>query len=53
MTVSAGKEKMSRLPITLGFWSALSIVATFVVFTVCFATIPLTSPLFTWTDLAG
>mgnify|MGYP005855817565 CR=1 FL=1 len=44
---------MNRVSIRLGFWSALSIVATFLVFTVCFVAIPLTSPLFSWTNLPG
>ena len=36
----------------IGFWSAFGIVATFAVFTVCFVAIPLSSPLFIWTNLA-
>ena len=42
---------MSHLAIRLGFWSALLSAATFVVFTVCFVAILITSPLYTWTNV--
>src|SRR5512147_1124753 len=44
---------MNRLSARLGFWSAFSVTVTFLVFTVCFVAIPLTSPVFIWKDLAG
>ncbi|MFN8467458.1 MAG: hypothetical protein U0X20_18005 [Caldilineaceae bacterium] len=43
----------SQLAITLGYWSALLMVVTFAVFTIAFIAIPLTGPLFIWSDLAG
>jgi len=43
---------MSRLSARLGFWSAFLVTLSFLVFTVCFVAIPLTSRLFVWTDLA-
>jgi hypothetical protein len=44
---------MNRLSVRLGFWSAFSVTVAFLVFTVCFVAIPLTSPVFIWKDLAG
>lgn len=41
------------LPIRVGFWSALAIVVSFAVFTLCFVAILLTSPPFFWEDLPG
>lgn len=43
----------SQLALRLGYWSALLMVVTFVVFTIAFIAIPLTGPLFIWSDLAG
>ncbi len=51
MTFGSEATRMSQLSIRLGFWSAFSITAAFVVFTVCFVAIPLTSPLFVWTNM--
>jgi len=42
---------MNRLSLQIGYWSALFCVALFVIFTGCFVTIIVTSPLFLWTDL--
>lgn len=39
------------LATALGFWAALGVVLTFVVFTVAFIAIPLTGPLFVWSSL--
>ena len=46
----AGRS-VSPLARRLGFWSAIVSVATFVLYTICFAAILLSSPLFTWTNL--
>lgn len=43
---------INHLAIKLGYWSAISIVMTFAVFTVAFLAIPLTGPLFIWSSLA-
>lgn len=43
----------TQLALTLGYWSALMMVATFAVFTIAFIAIPLTGPLFIWSDMAG
>ena len=51
MVIDSEETRMSQLSIRLGFWSAFSIAVSFVVFTVCFVTIPLTSPLFIWTNM--
>lgn len=42
----------SPLARKLGFWAAITAFLTFVVYTICFIAIFLTSPLFTWTTLA-
>lgn len=39
------------LSATLGYWSALAIVATFLIFTLCFVAIAASPPLFTWSTL--
>ncbi len=44
---------MSRVSRALGYWSALGIVVSFAVFTVCFVAIPLTAPFYLWTDLTS
>lgn len=44
---------MNRLSIALGFWSAFLSAIAFVVFTLCFVAIAVTSPLFIWTDLSA
>jgi len=36
----------------LGFWAAVTAFLTFVIYTICFTAILLSSPLFTWTTLA-
>ena len=41
----------SRASVRLGYWTALGTVATFAIFTVCFVAIPLSGPVFRWTDL--
>jgi hypothetical protein len=43
---------MNRLPIQIGFWSALFCALAFLAFAVCFVAVIATSPLFFWTDLA-
>lgn len=43
---------MSELSLKLGFWSAFLSAATFVVFSICFVAILITSPLFVWSGLA-
>jgi hypothetical protein len=40
-----------RLTLTLGFWSAVGILITFLVYTLCFVAITFTAPAFTWTNL--
>lgn len=40
---------MNQLPLKLGFWSAIFSAALFIVFTLCFVGILITSPLFLWT----
>ena len=44
---------MSQLSIKLGFWSAFLSAIAFIVFTICFVTIAMMSPIFTWTDLSA
>ena len=44
-------SRVSRAPARLGYWTALGVVATFAVFTICFIAIPLSGPIFRWTDL--
>jgi len=44
---------MSRLSVRIGFWSAVLIFATFLVFTACFIGTFLVNPIFKWTDLPG
>lgn len=46
-------SKTNRMALRLGYWSALLMVVTFAVFTIAFVAIPLTGPLFIWSDLAG
>ncbi len=55
MFVSHTPGGVGRLPARLGFWAACGAAATFIVFTLCFVAIPLTTPgpLFVWTNLAG
>jgi hypothetical protein len=43
----------TQMALTLGYWSALLMVATFAVFTMAFIAILLTGPLFVWSDLAS
>jgi hypothetical protein len=43
---------VNYLAATLGYWSAIGLVVTFAVFTVAFIAIPLTGPLFIWSNLA-
>lgn len=43
---------MNRITIKLGFWSALICAVTFVIWIICFVSIAITSPLFTWTNIA-
>jgi len=43
---------MNQTTIKLGFWAAAGSAATFVLFTICFVAILLTSPLFVWTNMA-
>ena len=40
---------MNQLSVKLGFWSAVLCAALFVIFTICFVGILLTSPPFLWT----
>lgn len=53
MVINNRKTSIHRLAIRIGFWSAFSIAAAFVIFTVCLVAIPLTSPLFIWTNLVA
>jgi len=50
--MSSEETKMSRLSITLGFWSALLSAVAFIVFTLCFAAILMFLPRFSWTNLS-
>lgn len=43
---------MNRLPVQIGFWSALVCTLAFVAFAVCFVIVLATSPLFFWSGLA-
>ena len=43
---------MNSLTHTVGYWSAVICVATFIVFTICFIGVFATMPIFTWTNLA-
>ena len=53
MSISNSKEiSASPLALKLGFWSAVTAFLTFVIYTICFVAILLSSPLFTWTTLA-
>jgi len=46
------QSSASPLALKLGFWSAVTAFLTFVIYTICFVAILLSSPLFTWTTLA-
>lgn len=43
---------MNNYVYKIGFWSALVCALTFILFTVCFVGVVLTSPVFVWTNLA-
>jgi len=51
MSSPDSETSVSPLALKLGFWSAVTAVFTFVIYTVCFAAILLSSPVFTWTTL--
>lgn len=42
---------MNRLALKLGFWASLGVAVTFVLYTLSFVAILMTSPVFTWTNL--
>jgi hypothetical protein len=44
---------MNTISTKIGFWSALTLLSTFIIWIVCFAGIAATSPLFFWSDLNG
>lgn len=46
------ETSVSPLALRLGLWSATTAFLTFVIYTICFVGILLSSPLFTWTTLA-
>ena len=43
---------MNNYALKLGFWSALCAALTFVLFTICFVVVAMTSPIFLWTNLS-
>jgi hypothetical protein len=52
MSTRHARITASQLALRLGFWSAVTTVLTFVIYTICFIAILLSSPLFTWTGVA-
>jgi hypothetical protein len=52
MSINHTETSVSPLAPRLGFWAAITAFLTFVVYTICFIAILLSSSLFTWTTLA-
>jgi hypothetical protein len=52
MSTNYTRTSGSPLALKLGFWSAATAFLTFVIYTVCFVAILLSSPLFSWTTIA-
>ena len=52
MSIRDTETSASPLALKLGLWSAIAASLTFVIYTICFVGILLSSPLFTWTTLA-
>jgi hypothetical protein len=52
MSTNRPEPSVSPLALRLGFWSAVTAFLTFIIYTICFTAILLSSPVFTWTNLA-
>jgi len=51
MAINHTDSSISSLATKIGFWAASTAALTFILYTICFTAILLSSPLFTWTNL--